>query len=525
MKPLLRGTPLLVILALLIGARGLVAGRATGAHEQSLASSETLIWPDGTLNVEAGFTGNLDPLGSTMMGEPGQSPRLVRSDRSGEIMSGPGPYAVTASGDENWSHRIGVPGVCGGVVYALAVTGTTVYVGGAFTMAGNVPALNIAKWDSDTGTWSALGGGLNFPVYAIAVKGDDVYVGGDFTETGDGLRVNRIAKWDSTSDTWSALSMGVGGSSFGVRAIAVSGSDVYVGGIFSQAIGVPGTSGIAKWDGTRWSALGSGICSLSPAVCGDVRAIVVSGTDVYVGGSFPAIFDPTLNRNLTVNSIAKWNGTSWSALGSGLSPVAGAVCGYTIGCVVQALAVSGDDVYVGGLFTTVGGVPLNSIARWDTKSSTWSALGSGVAVGYGPFVYALAVAGEGVYVGGNFTMAGGVPVNYIARWDRASSSWSALGSGVAGGEPPYPDPSVRALAAMADGVYVGGGFTQVGRDPACHLAQWIIGNLDIIDPNPDLLLADGSINTDKDALARGEAGRTAAAADGVTRLWGCPARC
>ena len=51
---------------------------------------------------------------------------------------------------------------------------------------------------------------------------------------------------------------------------------------------------------------------------------------------------------------------------------------------VSALAVSGSTLYAGGDFTTAGGSAANYIAQWD--GSSWSALGSGIQVddGYGP---------------------------------------------------------------------------------------------------------------------------------------------
>src|SRR5258705_538185 len=76
------------------------------------------------------------------------------------------------------------------------------------------------------------------------------------------------------------------------------------------------------------------------------------------------------------NSIAKWDGSSWSALGSGLN-------GYA-----QALAVSGSDLYAGGNFTTAGGIAAKNIAKWD--GSSWSALG----LGMNDTVGALAVSGS-----------------------------------------------------------------------------------------------------------------------------------
>ncbi|MGD0652229.1 MAG: hypothetical protein ABSA97_14025, partial [Verrucomicrobiia bacterium] len=116
--------------------------------------------------------------------------------------------------------------------------------------------------------------GVDTNVYAIAVSGSDIYVG--FFGKGTQVSAGYIAKWNESS--WSALGSGVGGSSPYVYAFAVSGSDLYVGGNFTTAGGVSAYS-IATWDGSHWSALGNG-------VNGAVEALAVSGSDVYVGGSF-----------------------------------------------------------------------------------------------------------------------------------------------------------------------------------------------------------------------------------------------
>ena len=62
---------------------------------------------------------------------------------------------------------------------------------------------------------------------------------------------------------------------------------------------------------------------------------------------------------------------------------------------------SGDTLFAGGYFTTAGGTAATNIAQWD--GSSWSALGSGA----NNEVDALAVSGTNLYAGGYFTTAGG----------------------------------------------------------------------------------------------------------------------
>jgi hypothetical protein len=111
-----------------------------------------------------------------------------------------------------------------------------------------------------------------------------------------------------------------------------------------------------------------------------VSALAVTGTDLYAGG------------------VARWNGSAWSALGSG------------VGGPVYALTMSGADLYAGGAFWAPDGAPGNFIAKWD--GSAWSALGSGMNM----YVYALATDGAGhLFVGGGFTLAGTNACHYIAQ--------------------------------------------------------------------------------------------------------------
>jgi hypothetical protein len=136
------------------------------------------------------------------------------------------------------------------------------------------------------------------------------------------------------------------------------------------------------------------------------------------------------------------------------------------------LALSDNTLYAGGSFTNAGGVSANSVAQWN--GSSWSALGSGVggvdAIGvpYLASVYALAVSGSTLYAGGDFNITGGVSVNCIASWD--GNAWSVLGSGVSFGLYNYGD--VYALAADTAGhLFVGGYFYFAGTNVSPCIAQ------------------------------------------------------
>jgi len=235
-----------------------------------------------------------------------------------------------------------------------------------------------------------------------------------------------------------------------------SGSALYSGGHFTTAGGVV-VNNVAKWNGTQWSALGSGLGIPGCDSCGYVLALAVfddgSGPALYAGGLF------TASGGEAVNSIAKWTGTRWSALGTGLGGSVNAFTVFDDG--------GGSALYLGGVFTHIGGERFNYVAKWD--GTRWFHLGSGMDGQY-PSVLALTVFDEGsgpaLYAGGGFTTAGGVAANFIARWDGAQ--WSALSSEM--------DSSVRALTVFDEGsgpaLYAGGGFTTAGGMLVNNIAKW-----------------------------------------------------
>jgi hypothetical protein len=330
----------------------------------------------------------------------------------------------------------GIDNILSGV-QAIAMIGNDLYVAGWFTSAGGVNANNIAKWNGTS--WTALGSGLNDEVNALAVIGTDLYAGGRFTTAG-GVSANRIAKWNGTN--WTPL-----GSGFNhvVFSLAVMGGKLYAGGVFSTAGGISANS-IAAWNGTNWSALGSGLYDSNQT---HVLALEVIGSDLYAGGQF------TTAGGVSANRIAKWNGSSWSALNTGLNSN------------VSALKSIGSDLYVGGSFTSAGGISASRIAKWD--GTNWSALGTGLAMGSTyPRVNALTSIGSDLYVGGIFSSAGGINTSRIAKWDGAN--WSAPGTGFSFST--IYNPSVSALYAAGSDLYAGGWFDIAGSVSAKNIAKY-----------------------------------------------------
>jgi WD40 repeat protein len=327
-------------------------------------------------------------------------------------------------------------------------TDSSLYAGGDFTAAGEVLANRIAHWNGSQ--WhplgSGIGGGDYSSVHAIAVGPDrSIYAGGNFTTAGE-ITTYNIARWDGATSSWHPLGSGIGEYDDDVSALTCGpDGSLYAGGDFETA-GDIAANDIARWDGAEWHPLGSGMGGVYSYQ--SVRALAV-GPDgsLYAGGDF------TTAGGIAANNIARWDGTLWHSLGSGM----GGLERY-----VAALAVGPDgSLYAGGWFTTAGGVAAINVARWD--GAQWHPLGNGMNAP----VYALAVGPDGsLYAGGEFTTAGGVAVNSIARWD--GSQWHPLGSGI-----PNNWSWSHALAFDSDGsLFVGGTFARAGDKLSSNIAQW-----------------------------------------------------
>ena len=302
-------------------------------------------------------------------------------------------------------------------------------------MAGMVIAQNPDDiyWDNSL---SPAISGVNGDACAMVIYNGKLIVGGVFSVAG-GTIANGIAAWNDT--TWSSLGSGV--TNGAVYALAVYDSKLIAGGGFVSAGGVAVTR-VASWDGTNWSSLGSGVTN------GVVNALAVYDNKLIAGGLFDSIGG-------VAASIAAWDGTTWSPLGSDSGGYNGQV---------RALVTFDNKLIAGGVFDSIGGIDANGIASWD--GATWSSLGSGMS---GNQVTALAIYDNQLIASGLFDAAGGVAANNIAAWN--GTSWSPLGLGI-GCSGQFLCPMINALTVYDDHLVASGWFDSAGGAPARAIATW-----------------------------------------------------
>lgn len=312
-----------------------------------------------------------------------------------------------------------------GIVNTLGVRSfqltSWLYAGGLFGNIGGTSVVGVASTSGGTAfAWNAVGTGVIGTCLELHVRATSP------------LGAAVVVRTNSAT----APVMQLSGNTFVAMGNTPLSSLSYYGGSYHGTCSGTGVAACRRFDGTNW------VPELGHSIDGEVRALTRSGPDVIVGGTIQATSGALLNR------IARWNGSSFQSLGTGVA-----------GASVDALAsLDNGDVIAAGVFTMAGGLFANNIARWN--GTAWSPLGAGC----DQQVLALCKMPNGdLIAGGKFTTAGGVPCAHIARWNGAA--WSPLGLGMNG--------DVLALAVRSDGIlFAGGSFTLAGTSTCTHIAQW-----------------------------------------------------
>ncbi len=267
--------------------------------------------------------------------------------------------------------------------------GSQLLVGGSFVVGTRTTNL-LAGYDGTQ--WLPAGtGGPTGPVRAF------VQFQGQLIAASNGLGGSLVWGWNGTS--WQVL----GGCTGFVQAMTVYNGELVVAGNLT-AVGAVPANGIARWNGTAWSAFGSG-------VLGTVNALAVFNNVLHVGGALVQA------GGLAVTNYAIWNGTTWLAGPSFNGPIETMTT--RIGT-----ATTNSWLFAGGSFTTIAGlISANRVARYNSSTNSWSAM-AGLP---GSACSALFVRGTGL---NTFEVTAGIsdPASAQKAWRWTGTTWTALGS-------------------------------------------------------------------------------------------------
>jgi hypothetical protein len=315
-----------------------------------------------------------------------------------------------------------------GTVKAMASMGDTLLVGGQFSLVGNFTESSGAPVIKRTNLVNQNFPSINGEVWSAIPDGKGGwYIGGNFTNVG-GVTRNNAARIDGNGNllSWNPNTNGH------VLAMQLYQNKVYLGGSFSQVNSLV-RSGIAAVD------TATGVVSTwapgSPSTV--IRAMEVSNNTLFVAGVFSSIASQ-VRANVASFSLPSETLTSFATTMTSL------------GASLYSLAVVGNKVFVGGLFTNIGGFSRTNLACLNAQTgftvSAWQANTNDA-------VYAIVYFNDHVYVGGTFTNIKGLPRNYLAAADTLSGTLHSFSPSLNG--------AVQCMTkgTFDDYLYVSGNFT------------------------------------------------------------------
>lgn len=254
--------------------------------------------------------------------------------------------------------------------------------------------------------WRSVGDGINHStnvsrsVNDMMVFNDTLYIIGQFDSLYNPQQYcSGFSGWDSSQ--WyckgPVLNIAQGG-----MCLNTFQNEIYMGGNTGNPF-QPSLSGIGRFDGVQFQPLGKGVNN------GMVRCMQEYNGSLYIGGNFV-----TVDSVLNARRIARWDGSQWHKIGTGLTG------GLTN---LYAMTVFNGELYIAGDCSSLDGFPCKNICRFN--GTTWDSLQSGI-IG---FVRSMVVDSVNniLYVGGTISSAGGIPTpTGVAAWN--GTNWSAVGA-------------------------------------------------------------------------------------------------
>ncbi|MFL5896452.1 MAG: beta strand repeat-containing protein [Thermoleophilaceae bacterium] len=359
---------------------------------------------------------------------------------NGQARNGLGAVNAGTAALSGWA-----PGQPSDLIHTMAAGSSNVYLGGDFTAFDMVSRQNLAAINAADGTATSWAPTADVDVRALVATPSTVYIGGYFNNvnnvahdyvaavrTSDGALV---PGWDTGADSY-------------VEALALSGSRLYVGGWFFS-LGPPLTPLPRNYVGALDAATGAVDTGFIPDSDEPIWTLVPANGVVYAGGNFSFI------------------GGQPRTYAAALDPVSGIASAWNpaLDGDVYGLVATPSTVYLGGTFSNLanGAVPRAQLAAVDTAGGAPTSWNPGLTDPLFVEVDAMAMAGSTVYVGGEFSAVGGAARANLAAIDAGSGSATAWNPGASS--------NVDSLLASSDGtVVVGGRFPSLDAAPRSFFA-------------------------------------------------------
>ena len=323
-----------------------------------------------------------------------------------------------------------------GWVSSIVIYGNAIYIGGYFSKLTYSSGISysrngLAAFDATTGVilpWNPNSNGPRFTsIDALAAGNNVIYIGGYFGLVAVDPVTGAIDSWNPHLDwTYQGTS---------IREILPTEAKIYLAGNFTNYAGdhdnIVVLDALSGQHYSGFERLGNNFTT----------TLALKENDLYVGGQFSNLgTEPRYNLaalNATTGAILPWNPSADST--------------------VYSLASKDNTVYASGSFTGFGYDPVNKTIAVQRKGAAALDATTGAVLPWNPNVignvYKLDISGDNIYLGGIFTSVGGQSRNNIAMVDAitgAVSPWNPNANGW-----------IRDIVVDGNTVFVGGTFSSI----------------------------------------------------------------
>jgi hypothetical protein len=269
-----------------------------------------------------------------------------------EARNGLAAIDLTTNELTDWNPNVG------GDVDELAISGSSIYIAGQFSSVGGEPRNNLAKIDLDSGevdgTWNPNPNGSS--VQALAISGSDIYVAGEFTTIG-GLSRDNVAKLNNTDgNADAAFDMSTYFNGFGTYpSLDVLDSYLYLASTSPVTIDLTQYRSVFKVNKTTGEIDTSWLGSCTACGGADAYYVKVISPYIYVSGNFASYQAGAPSGRLIRLNLDGSIDETWSPASNNRT---------------SAVSVSGSDVFVGGSFTAIGGQSRDKLAKLNSTTGS-----------------------------------------------------------------------------------------------------------------------------------------------------------